>query len=145
FRFWQSGVFDVVFCRNVTMYFAPEVTRTVISRIARSLAPGGFLFLGHAETLRAVSQQFHLRHTHETFYYELRERDETDSMAGVCDVEPTSRRMQRAVPEGMENDESWFGTIRRASERIANLTEGKNGTKGSKSTSQDLPPNGAQT
>jgi chemotaxis protein methyltransferase CheR len=62
-RFWGPGKFDVVFCRNVTMYFAPEVTRRVISRIARSLAPGGYLFLGHAETLRGVSTAFHLRRT----------------------------------------------------------------------------------
>lgn len=64
--FWQREAFDVIFCRNVTMYFTPEVTRTVIARIARSLAIGGFLFLGHAETLRAVSHEFHLRHTHGT-------------------------------------------------------------------------------
>src|SRR5262249_32808713 len=120
-QFWQSGIFDVVFCRNVTMYFTAEVTRAVISRVARSLAPGGFLFLGHAETLRAVSQEFHLRHTHETFYYQLREREETNPMADASELGPTSSRVQRTVQERMENDESWFGTIRRASERIANL------------------------
>ncbi|MFL5274297.1 MAG: CheR family methyltransferase, partial [Anaeromyxobacteraceae bacterium] len=47
-RFWASGAFDVVFCRNVLMYFAPETTRRVVARIAGSLAPGGYLFLGHA-------------------------------------------------------------------------------------------------
>ena len=55
------------------MYFAPEVTRRVIEGIARSLAPGGYLFLGHAETLRGTSNRFHLRHSHGTFYYQLRE------------------------------------------------------------------------
>ena len=70
---WQPGAYDVVFCRNVLMYFAPEQMRAAIARIAQSLAPGGFLFLGHAETLRGVSEAFHLRHTHGTFYYERKD------------------------------------------------------------------------
>src|SRR5258708_40085276 len=71
--FWQRDAFDVVFCRNVTMYFTLEAARSVIARIAQSLTSGGFLFLGHAETLRGISQDFHLRHTHETFYYQRRD------------------------------------------------------------------------
>jgi chemotaxis protein methyltransferase CheR len=69
---WQPGRYDAVFCRNVLMYFSPEQMRAVITRIARSLAPGGFLFLGHAETLRGVSERFHLCHSHATFYYSLK-------------------------------------------------------------------------
>jgi chemotaxis protein methyltransferase CheR len=71
--FWQAGAFDIVLCRNVTMYFPLDVTRCVVGRIARSLRPGGFLFLGHAETLRGVSTDFHLHQTHNTFYYQRRE------------------------------------------------------------------------
>jgi chemotaxis protein methyltransferase CheR len=71
--FWQAGAFDIVLCRNVTMYFPLDVTRCVVARIARSLRPSGFLFLGHAETLRGISNSFHLHHTHNTFYYQRRE------------------------------------------------------------------------
>ena len=67
----------MIFCRNVLMYFEPDQMRAVIERIARSLAPGGFLFLGHAETLRGVSDRFHLCNTNETFYYQLGERRRT--------------------------------------------------------------------
>ena len=42
--FWVPGAFDVVFCRNVMMYFAPEVTRRVVSRIAASLTPAVSIF-----------------------------------------------------------------------------------------------------
>jgi chemotaxis protein methyltransferase CheR len=135
--FWQDEAFDVIFCRNVTMYFTIEATRSVISRIARSLVPGGFLFLGHAETLRGVSQEFLLRHTHETFYYQRREADETTC---VDDLQPRAdqRSFQRPVPAVVELGDSWFNTIRRASERIANLTQEKNGPPigGSGSTSR---------
>jgi chemotaxis protein methyltransferase CheR len=93
--FWLSDAFDVVFCRNVTMYFTSEVTRSVIARIARSTAPGGFLFLGHAENLRGVSQSFHLRHTHETFYYQRREAHETDSTVD-CAHAPSDNESTRS-------------------------------------------------
>src|SRR5690349_5628768 len=59
---WQPAVYDVIFCRNVMMYFAPEQMRGLIARISAALAPGGFLFLGHAETLRGLSNDFRLCH-----------------------------------------------------------------------------------
>jgi chemotaxis protein methyltransferase CheR len=76
--FWAPDSFDIVFCRNVIMYFTQDVARAVIARIARSLRPGGFLFLGVAETLRGLSSAFHLTHTHGTFYY--KRRDETRAL-----------------------------------------------------------------
>jgi len=125
--FWQSDAFDVVFCRNVTMYFTAEATRSVMSRIARSLAPGGFLFLGHAETLRGISQEFRLRHTHETFYYQRPEAHETIGVASSPQLGDAPDSFQRSIPAVVETSESWFETIRRASERIAKLTHEKSG------------------
>src|SRR5664279_3487022 len=66
--FWQSLVCDVVFCRNVLMYFTPDKACDVVLRISQALLPSGFLFLGHAETLRGLTHEFHLCHTHNTFY-----------------------------------------------------------------------------
>ncbi len=68
--FWGESTLDIVFCRNVLMYFTPAQAQAAVARIARALVPGGFLFLGHAETLRGLSTDFHLCHTHETFYYQ---------------------------------------------------------------------------
>ncbi len=70
--FWRPDRFDVIFCRNVVMYFTPEAACAVIARLTRSLVRGGLLFLGPAETLRGISQDYHLRNTHETFYYQRR-------------------------------------------------------------------------
>jgi chemotaxis protein methyltransferase CheR len=41
--------FDVIFCRNVLIYFEPETARAVVDKLARALGPGGYLFLGHCE------------------------------------------------------------------------------------------------
>jgi chemotaxis protein methyltransferase CheR len=43
---------DLIWCRNVLIYFSPEARRQVVLRLIDSLAPGGFLFVGYAETLR---------------------------------------------------------------------------------------------
>jgi len=43
--------FDVIFLRNVLIYFSPEVRRQVVSRVLELLRPGGYLFIGHAESL----------------------------------------------------------------------------------------------
>ena len=42
--------FDVIFCRNVLIYFDRETCARIIDHMAKSLAPGGFLFLGHSES-----------------------------------------------------------------------------------------------
>ena len=40
---------DVVFCRNLLIYFDRATQRKVLSRLCRCLKPGGYLFLGHSE------------------------------------------------------------------------------------------------
>ena len=53
------GQFDVVFC-NVLIYFSNDNKRDILSRIARTLRPGGYLFLGGSEPIVNYSQQFEM-------------------------------------------------------------------------------------
>lgn len=68
--FWTRHRFDAIFCRNVLMYFTPEAMQLVVARLCHSLAPGGFLFLGHAETLRHTAEKLRLCYSHDGFYYQ---------------------------------------------------------------------------
>jgi chemotaxis protein methyltransferase CheR len=52
------GRFDVVFCRNVLIYFDPETKTKVLEKIAGVTADDGFLFLGAAETVMGVTDAF---------------------------------------------------------------------------------------
>lgn len=63
------GQVDVIFCRNVLIYFDAETTGGVISRFYERLVPGGYLFLGHAESLAGLSTEFTSIHAGATFYY----------------------------------------------------------------------------
>ncbi|ABC81156.1 CheR family methyltransferase [Anaeromyxobacter dehalogenans] len=49
---------DVIFCRNVFIYFERSVQQRVLLRLARALSPGGFLFLGHAESIAGLEVPF---------------------------------------------------------------------------------------
>jgi chemotaxis protein methyltransferase CheR len=119
--FWKRGSFDVIFFRNVSIYLTPEATRAVVAKIAHALAPGGYLFLGDAETLRSVSREFHLRNTHGAFYYQLREGSERLASRGQAPLDTGSIE---ALPVALaETGTSWIEAIRSASERIAALEE----------------------
>lgn len=122
---WQSLACDVVFCRNVLMYFAPDKARDVVDRITQSLLPGGFLFLGHAETLRGLTHEFHLRHTHDTFYYQRRDGTEAEVTTATWAGAPREGKEEQPLATVVESTDSWVDVIQRASERIANLANGR--------------------
>ncbi|OOC11503.1 CheR family methyltransferase [Thioalkalivibrio halophilus] len=52
------GKFDIVFCRNVLIYFSAETKRQVLDGIAKQLNPGGYLFLGASETVGPYSKAY---------------------------------------------------------------------------------------
>jgi chemotaxis protein methyltransferase CheR len=51
---------DVIFCRNVMMYFDEPEQKRLVEKFARCLNPGGYLLVGHAESLRNLSEDFTL-------------------------------------------------------------------------------------
>ncbi len=52
----SSAPFDVIFCRNVLIYFQPGTKARVVRRLLSHLSPDGFLFVGHSESLNHLSE-----------------------------------------------------------------------------------------
>ena len=52
------GKFDIIFCRNVLIYFSPEVKAKIIAQFAQALNPKGYLFLGASESMSGLSTEF---------------------------------------------------------------------------------------
>jgi chemotaxis protein methyltransferase CheR len=56
--FHHSQPFQVIFCRNVMIYFSKATQTDLVNRFARCLAPGGYLFIGHSESLTGLAHPY---------------------------------------------------------------------------------------
>jgi chemotaxis protein methyltransferase CheR len=116
---WAPESLDVIFCRNVLMYFTRDNAQRVVERFVRALSPGGYLFLGHAENLRGLSLDFELHHTHATFYYRRRPTSATATAAAeLLDLPVPPPRTALAL----DWTSTWLETVQRSTDRVRALT-----------------------
>jgi chemotaxis protein methyltransferase CheR len=64
------GHLDVIFCRNVIIYFDDQSKKIVVSNFYNRLTDAGYLLLGHSESLISLSTQFKLRHLKNDMVYQ---------------------------------------------------------------------------
>jgi len=120
---WQAEAYDAIFCRNVIMYLTEEAGKALVARITQALAPGGYLFLGHAETLRGLSHDFHLHHTHGTFYYQRKEGNDQLAKRFPTGMAPTSTFVAAPLAAIVDEADTWVDAICSATKRIQVLAE----------------------
>ncbi len=70
FRVKLIGEMDVIFCRNVLIYFDKDTRKKVIENFFNLLTEGGYLLLGHAESLINISTTFELKHLKNDMVYQ---------------------------------------------------------------------------
>lgn len=66
----RHGTFDVIFCRNVLIYFDDASRRVAAENLFDNLAPGGFICLGHTESMSRVSSLFEVRRFTDAIVYQ---------------------------------------------------------------------------
>ncbi|WP_127476345.1 CheR family methyltransferase [Sulfurivermis fontis] len=66
------GKFDIVFCRNVLIYFSSELKKDILTRIAQSMNPRGYLFLGGSESPTSYVDMFEMVRTAYGVVYRLK-------------------------------------------------------------------------
>lgn len=60
--YFLLGKFDVVFCRNVLIYFSQDLKAEILKKIHSALSPGGILFLGSSESISGLNDHFEMIH-----------------------------------------------------------------------------------
>jgi chemotaxis protein methyltransferase CheR len=63
------GKFDIIFCRNVLIYFSRDSKADILNRMARCLNPGGYLFLGGSESMTSICDCFEMMKMGSTVVY----------------------------------------------------------------------------
>jgi len=76
----KIGEVDIIFCRNVLIYFDMKAINKVISSLYNVLKTGGYLFLGHAETITGMNTGFKTIYAPSAFYYRKGEKHPCNSM-----------------------------------------------------------------
>ena len=66
----QHGKFDIIFCRNVLIYFDDASRRLAAENLFESLVPGGFICLGHTESMSRISPLFEVRRFADAIVYQ---------------------------------------------------------------------------
>ncbi len=89
---------DLVLCRNVTIYFNRETTRGLVERFHRSLTDGGYLFLGHAETLWQITDAFRLVTLGDAFVYRRIDPPKVERKIGLGGLKALGWRQGAAAP-----------------------------------------------
>jgi chemotaxis protein methyltransferase CheR len=64
---------DIIFCRNVMIYFDEAEQKRLVEKLHRCLNPDGFLFIGHAESLFGLSEKFRMIHQNNGTAYQRQE------------------------------------------------------------------------
>jgi chemotaxis protein methyltransferase CheR len=64
------GPFDVIFCRNVLIYFDDASRRVAAENLYENLSPGGFICLGHSESMSRISPLFEVRRFDDAIVYQ---------------------------------------------------------------------------
>jgi chemotaxis protein methyltransferase CheR len=101
------GEVDLVVCRNVSIYFSRETTRSLIGGFHDVMAEGGYLLLGHSETLWQVSDAFTLVPMGDAFIYrrsaDVRPRTSRISKIPLRAPRPHARRRTAAAALTVDN------------------------------------------
>jgi chemotaxis protein methyltransferase CheR len=103
----STGPQDLVFCKNVAIYFQPDVARRLVHGLHDSIADGGYLLLGHAESLWQVDDRFELIEHSGAFGYR---KPNAGSESLSCQNIEQDARPVFAQPSSEQYDEclQWF-------------------------------------
>ena len=91
--------FDIIFCRNVVIYFELETIISVMRRFYSSLADHGYLFIGYSESLHFMSDRFRMEHLEEAIFYRKAAGKMTPPPEAVRPPAPEKKAAEKVLDE----------------------------------------------
>jgi chemotaxis protein methyltransferase CheR len=119
---FAAGEVDLVVCRNVTIYFDRATTARVIGMFHDVLAPGGYLVLGHSETLWQLTDAFSLMQIGDAFVYRRAEAGDAPKSTRrrpAAHKPPARRRPLLPVPRTQPVEQSFEDLLAKAGAALA--------------------------
>ncbi|MFA6320359.1 MAG: CheR family methyltransferase [Candidatus Omnitrophota bacterium] len=110
------GDFDIIFCRNVVIYFELSTTISVMNKFADSLKEDGYLFIGYSESLQFISDKFKMESREDAIFY-TKAGDVRISSCVAGYKGPKPRKMESIIEEISEaeveagSQEKWAKVI----------------------------------
>lgn len=92
------GSFDVIFCRNVVIYFDLETTINVVHKMHKSLLDDGFYFIGYSESLQFLRDKFEMQSWSDAIYYRKTRKD-TGTITQETQGKDESLRLEAVLEE----------------------------------------------
>ncbi len=107
---------DIIFCRNVTIYFNIESTKRVLDNFYNSLGDNGYLFIGYAEMIQHVTKKFKVTKRDGVFFYRKSQQKESETHYAAMTVAPSlTKRLKDFLPHSpLKIEQSDDEILRRA-------------------------------
>jgi chemotaxis protein methyltransferase CheR len=114
YPFLIMGGWDIIFCRNVTIYFRLPSVKRVVDNFYQSLNEGGYLFIGHAESLYQISDSFVPIELDSAFVYkkmpgkdvkEIKDVEEVKEVKDIEEVKEKKTGIKKKKPKTVEPEE----------------------------------------
>ncbi len=109
--------FDVIFCRNVMIYFSDEVKKQLVRGFFNVLKPGGYLYIGHSETLHGISKAFKLVYFKNALVYQK----EATSVPTGSAAKPSKPSSTTAKSRTLKATSSASDSARRAMDLLSKI------------------------
>ncbi len=132
--------YDIIFCRNVLIYFDRKTQKSILEKLANILKPGGILFVGHAEAGQVDNEAFSKIHVPKAFAYRKMPATVSENSAFIGSSDPSVNKLKDIYDQLVEVTRKDTELASKINKKIKNKSRNK---KRKINTNPEKPGEGA--